>query len=213
MRANDSPDCQSLGAFTLWMAAQAGARQPQQSALPPDTEIGTILRHRVLPPVPGMRPEASGKAPRPTATWPILACSFASFLSEIVGSADETPSNADAMFAVAVFVHPPIMVGWLPSVLDSPAVVRSSRLASRAVFVLNSAEYRCRFVISGLFFPRRRSLAIAPKCCDLRFVDEFTRKVLAWHILNTPEADFCVAALAEAGVSPIARAVSPDEAA
>lgn len=93
---------------------ETGACQQQQAALPPDAEIGMVLLHRFLPPTPRMRLEASDKKSRSTTSWPILACGFSTSFSEIAGSADVPPPNADAMFSIAVLFQPLIMVGWRP---------------------------------------------------------------------------------------------------
>lgn len=58
-----------------------------------------------------MRLEASAKKSRSTTSCPILACSFSTSLSEIVGSADEDPPNADAMFSTEALFQPLIIVG------------------------------------------------------------------------------------------------------
>ncbi len=70
----------------------------------------------------------------------ILVTSFSTSFSEIVGSADAAPPNADAMFSITVLFHPLIIVGWTPYFLASSAVVSSSRMASSANLALNSAE-------------------------------------------------------------------------
>jgi len=70
---DDGDELQVLGAFAAWLATRAGARQRQQAALPPDAEIGVILLHRFLPPVPRRRLEAAAKKLRSATNRPILA--------------------------------------------------------------------------------------------------------------------------------------------
>ena len=57
---------QVFGAFPARVIVEARTYQRQQAALPPDAEIGMILLHRFLPPVPRMRLEASAKKSRST---------------------------------------------------------------------------------------------------------------------------------------------------
>jgi hypothetical protein len=67
-------------------------------------------------------------------------CSFSTSFCEIGGSSSAFTPNADAMFEIAIFFQPLIIVGWTPCFLASSAVVSSSRIASRATLALNSAE-------------------------------------------------------------------------
>lgn len=66
LTVDDGHERQDLGAFAAWLVIKAGARQRQQAALPPDAEIGMILLHRLLPPVPKMRREAADTRSRST---------------------------------------------------------------------------------------------------------------------------------------------------
>lgn len=66
-----------LGAFSAWLVNEAGARQRQQAASPEDAEIGAILTHRLLPPVPRTGREVADEKSRSTTAWPIRACGVA----------------------------------------------------------------------------------------------------------------------------------------